>query len=204
MKRFGSGIALAILRAVPCAPAFGDFVRDVPPRASLIQLSAPDGSGIVKVTGGPGSIAGPGIVVLVNLDTGDTSSTQATTDGSFSASLFAPAGASILIKADPLRTTLVNNLTPLVGTILRVPDPVPAADGVPFTGAGAIGIGNANVRVPPVWTFEGTVNGQTFQPGDVNVLVPDGAPPGDAVPVALTIGGAGSNTVTIAIQNNSI
>jgi len=34
----------------------------------------------------------------------------------------------------------------------------------------------------------------------VNVQVPTGAPAGDAVPVTLTIGGATSNTVTIAVQ----
>jgi uncharacterized protein (TIGR03437 family) len=33
----------------------------------------------------------------------------------------------------------------------------------------------------------------------VNVKVPDGAAPGNAVPVVLTIGGATSNTATIAI-----
>jgi uncharacterized protein (TIGR03437 family) len=34
----------------------------------------------------------------------------------------------------------------------------------------------------------------------VNVQVPDGVTPGDAVPVALTIGGVASNTATIAVQ----
>ncbi len=34
----------------------------------------------------------------------------------------------------------------------------------------------------------------------VNVQVPDGAPTGDSVRVVLTMGDAGSNTVTIAVQ----
>ena len=34
----------------------------------------------------------------------------------------------------------------------------------------------------------------------VNVTVPDNAPMGDAVPVILNIGGATSNTVTIAVR----
>jgi uncharacterized protein (TIGR03437 family) len=34
----------------------------------------------------------------------------------------------------------------------------------------------------------------------VNVLVPDGVTPGDAVPVTLRIGGETSNTVTIAVE----
>jgi minor extracellular serine protease Vpr len=34
----------------------------------------------------------------------------------------------------------------------------------------------------------------------VNILIPPNAPAGDAVPVALSIGGAASNTVSIAIQ----
>ena len=33
----------------------------------------------------------------------------------------------------------------------------------------------------------------------VNVQVPDGVTPGDAVPLVLTIGGVTSNTVTVAI-----
>ena len=34
----------------------------------------------------------------------------------------------------------------------------------------------------------------------INILIPPTAPKGDAVPVVLTIGGAVSNTVTIAID----
>jgi uncharacterized protein (TIGR03437 family) len=34
----------------------------------------------------------------------------------------------------------------------------------------------------------------------VNVQVPDGVSPGDAVPVVVTIGGVSSNTATIAVE----
>jgi uncharacterized protein (TIGR03437 family) len=34
----------------------------------------------------------------------------------------------------------------------------------------------------------------------INILIPDSAPTGNAIPVVLSIGGVASNTVTIAIQ----
>jgi uncharacterized protein (TIGR03437 family) len=53
--------------------------------------------------------------------------------------------------------------------------------------------------VPGTVTFSGLAPGAVglYQ---VNVQVPDGAPVGDAVPVVVTIGGATSNTVTLAVS----
>jgi uncharacterized protein (TIGR03437 family) len=53
--------------------------------------------------------------------------------------------------------------------------------------------------VPAVVTFSGLAPGGVglYQ---VNVQVPDGTPAGDAVPVIVTIGGASSNTVTLAVS----
>ena len=50
-----------------------------------------------------------------------------------------------------------------------------------------------------------TVNFSGLAPGfvglyQVNATVPDNVPTGDAVPVVLNIGGAASNTVTIAVH----
>jgi len=53
--------------------------------------------------------------------------------------------------------------------------------------------------VPAQVTFSGLAVGYVGL-NQVNVLVPGGAPAGDAVPLILTIGGVTSNTVTIAVQ----
>jgi len=55
-------------------------------------------------------------------------------------------------------------------------------------------IGGVNAKV----IFSGLAPGFVGL-NQVNVQVPDGVAPGDAVPVVLTIGGVTSNTVTIAI-----
>jgi len=53
--------------------------------------------------------------------------------------------------------------------------------------------------VPATVSFSGLTGGAVglYQ---VNVQVPDGAPAGDAVPVVVKIGGAASNTVTLAVS----
>ena len=62
----------------------------------------------------------------------------------------------------------------------------------------AVTIGNAQVQSSDV-TFYGLAPGFVglYQ---VNARVPAGTPPGDAIPVKITIGGVTSNTVTIAVQ----
>jgi len=59
----------------------------------------------------------------------------------------------------------------------------------------AVVIGGANAAVE----FSGLTPGEVglYQ---VNVIVPDGAAKGNAVPVSISIGGAMSNTVTVAIE----
>ena len=46
------------------------FVPDDPPRAGLIQISQPDGSNMVTVSGLSGSVPEDSFVILVSLDTG--------------------------------------------------------------------------------------------------------------------------------------
>jgi uncharacterized protein (TIGR03437 family) len=53
--------------------------------------------------------------------------------------------------------------------------------------------------VPATVSFSGLAPG-FFGLYQVNVQVPQNAPVGSAVSVVLTIGGIGSNTVTIAVQ----
>ena len=114
------------------------FVTDDPPKAALISISLPTAAGEVTVTGAAGAVAPGSAVFLATLDTGHFTTAQATADGSFTATLFAPAGTSVLIKADPVGTSVAQflalffdertstpeqKLSALPGTILRVTRP---------------------------------------------------------------------------------
>jgi hypothetical protein len=170
MRRLWS-VVLAIGVAVP---AFAQVVTtesplypDVPPRAALIQISSPDASGNVTVTGAAGAVAPRSTVVLVNMETSDQSLATAAADGSFRADFFGPVGSSILVKADPTGRFRIQDgplsLLKLTGTILRVPEQ-PATDSVLFNTAGYFEPGGD--KWGPGWTFQGTITGQRFQPAD--------------------------------------
>ena len=146
------------------------FVPDDPPKAVLISVSSPTADGEVTVSGAAGSVPPQSAVVAITLETGYFTIAQATADGSFTATLFAPAGTSVLIKADPFGTNAaqIMDIEPLgragpiaalSGTIIRVADP-PGA-GIPIGGAGRIAWNEL-----PVWTFRGSLNTQTLAPGD--------------------------------------
>ena len=148
------------------------FVADDPPRAALISISPLTAAGEVTLRGAAGSVPPHSVVVAITLDTGQFTTTQATADGSFTATLLAPAGTSILVKADPVGASVAQFaaidpaerdseelLSALSGTILRVADP-PGAD-IPIGGAGRA----ARDRLP-IWTFHGSINTQTLAPGD--------------------------------------
>ena len=134
---------------------------DVPPRASLIQISEPNAAQEVTVNGAAGAVPGGNVVVLVTLDTGHMIQVMAGSDGSFSASIFAPPGTSILIKTGPSLSEGDSILVALAGTILRVADPQFSGGGISFGGAGPVDSGTL-----PVWTFQGTINSNRLQPGD--------------------------------------
>ena len=165
----GAGVADLIL-TVSRDPL--PFVPDDPPRAALISISPPTAAGEVTLTGAAGCVAPRSAVVAITLDTGHFTTAQATDDGSFTAALFAPAGTSVLIKADPFGPSVaqfaaidpaeqdpVERLSALPGTILRMADP---------PGAGVLigGAGRKHHLSPPVWTFHGSINSQTLDPGD--------------------------------------
>ena len=146
------------------------FVPDDPPKAALISISPPTADGEVTLTGAAGSVAPHSAIVAITLETGHLTAAQATASGSFTATLFAPTGTSVLIKADPVGTNVaqVVNGDPdsrdeataaLPGTILRVADP-PGA-GIPIGGAGKV-----EWNRPPAWTFHGSINTHTLAPGD--------------------------------------
>src|SRR6266852_3357099 len=101
-------VLMAALVCAVAAPAFGQIANtesplypDNPPVAALIQISVPDTSGNVAITGKPGAVTSKSVVALVNLDTADLISLTAAADGSFQGSIFGPAGTSIQVKADP-------------------------------------------------------------------------------------------------------
>ena len=149
------------------------FVPDDPPKAVSISITSPTAAGEVTVSGAVGSVAPQSTVVAITLDTGHFTTAEATDDGSFTATLFAPAGTSVLIKADPVGASVAQflrkisngtslnspELSALPGTILRVADP-PGA-GIPIGSAGR----TDGVSLP-AWTFHGSINTHTLIPGD--------------------------------------
>ena len=159
------------------------FVPDDPPKAALISISPPTADGEVTLHGAAGAVAPQSAVVAITLETGHFTTAQAAADGSFTATLFAPAGTSVLIQADPFGTSvarflptagdggdqiLLSNggqggslgpLAGLPGTILRVADP-------PGTGIPIGGTGRTDPDGLPAWTFHGSINTQTLTPGD--------------------------------------
>ena len=149
------------------------FVPDDPPKAALISISAPTADGEVTLSGAAGAVAPESTVFVSTLNTGHFTTVQAGADGSFMATLFAPAGTSILIKADPFGTTVAqfldafladseaspNALAVFPSTILRAAD-LPGAS-IPISGAGRV-----DWEQLPTWTFHGSLNTQTLAPGN--------------------------------------
>lgn len=150
------------------------FIPDVPPKASLIRLSAPDADHRVTITGLPGAASPSAWLLPLTLDTGHFVATQAAPDGSFTATIFAPRGTSIMIKIDPAGAVIPqymsrdtpgpsgdpgNALMPMPGAILRVPDQDPD-DPNAFAGAAPVRLGGL-----PVWTFAGRTSARQLSAG---------------------------------------
>lgn len=181
--RFALSLALVVASAIE-ARAQCALVPDTPPRLTLTSISTPDAAGIATVTGAPGAAPAGSTLLLVTLDTGHFVRSLAAEDGSFTSSLFAPPGTSILIKADPTGCHVQNlfnwnaasvavfdNAEPLIalpGTVLRVPDA--GASTLQFSGAGLTGFpsqqrGVALTGIPPAWTFTGSIDRRELQSG---------------------------------------
>ena len=174
--RFSTLIFLSCWLGVSAQPTAAQqtapFVPDNPPKAALINISSPTADGEVTLRGAAGSVAPNSAVVALTLDTGHFTTAQAAADGSFTATLFAPAGTSVLIKADPVGTNVAEllyrfeideapeqTLPALPGTILRVADP-------PGTGISIGGAGRRDHESLPAWTFSGSITTHTLAPGD--------------------------------------
>ena len=149
------------------------FVPDDPPEAALISMSSPTAAGEVTLRGAAGCVAPGSTVFVATLNTGHFTTVQATDNGSFTATLFAPPGASILIRADPFGMTVARFLdefpkseepSPTIlsafpSTILRVADS--PGSGIPISGAGKIDWDGF-----PAWTFHGSITTHTLASGD--------------------------------------
>ncbi len=139
------------------------FVPDAPPRLSLLRVSTPTPEAEVTITGLPGAVIANSAVVMINLDTGHFATAQAAADGGFSQSVFAPPGASVLLKADPTSDIIryiqncrppqcAINLPQYAGAILHITPATATTAGLSFAGAGLVEDASS-----PVWTFQGSV-----------------------------------------------
>jgi hypothetical protein len=102
-------------------------------------------------------------VFLVTLNTGHSVDVVAAADGSFSATLFAPPGVSVLVKAGP-PSALINNplfLLCMPGTIIGSAEPPVNSSSLRVAGAGL----TANFS-RPAWTFDGTIATLKYAPGE--------------------------------------
>jgi uncharacterized protein (TIGR03437 family) len=160
-------LAGLLLVLCACCHAAFDCVPDIPPRAALIQVSAPDAAGTAVVTGRPGAVLPGSRVILVTLETGHLADALAGGDGGFVTRLFAPAGTSITVKAGPPRAFFNDPLDALKcypATIVHAVEPPPVQSGVPVAGAGRTHPGQDQGL--PAWTFQGSMSGQQFASGD--------------------------------------
>ncbi len=150
-----------------------EFFPDRPPRGALIDiLPSTHGDGWVRVRGVAGAVEADGYVVIFTLDTGHTSWVQADASGAFDTEHRAGSGASLFIKSDPVGIVIGSvlgepfgggegNAAAMPGTIVRVPEPSPNDDGVPFAGVGSF----CNPQLP-TYRFEGTLSSNVLKKGD--------------------------------------
>jgi len=119
-----------------------------PPDADKISVGPADGEGYATVSGAARAVAANASVIVVNLNARTVMTATAGVSGDFDATLYAPAGSSLLVKYEldgpriaafwqeaqsGVAGPTVENLNPLPGTILRVGEPLPAGGNVqPF------------------------------------------------------------------------
>jgi uncharacterized protein (TIGR03437 family) len=162
-------------------------------------------------------ITGP-TAVQVTITTGLLSTTTTLTLTPYSPALFA-----INQGGTGQAAALISGTAAIAAPSGAFPGSRPAKRGEPVSlyGTGLGDVGNrpalgspspsgplANTQTAPTVTVGGVPAAVTFSglaPGfvgeyQVNITIPDSAPTGDAVAVVLSIGGAASNTVTIAVQ----
>jgi len=153
-------VSLALLLAAALA------FPDAPPVAARISVSAPNAQDQATVAGAAGAVLPQSWVILVNLSTGHYVTARAAADGSFAATLVAPRGTTLEIKADPegkLGPAFgsppdVFPLGSLPGTFIRVPDAPAGGEGIRFNGA--------ERRNAAYVLVDGTINKRAFSAGE--------------------------------------
>jgi len=157
-----------------------EYLPDEPPRTELISISAPDGAGFVTLTGAAGAVAPNGHVLVANIGTNHAAVTRADESGAFSATLFGPGQAKLLVKTDGDGDAMAGLLDWTIQSpgdeiqsepVLGMPGTHLLADDVaqqvgaevPFALSGL----TYNISGPlPTWEFRGTISSQVLQPGD--------------------------------------
>ncbi len=183
------------------APKTAEHIPYDPPDASKITIGAPGAMAHATIAGAPGAAIGDGVVFLVNLHSTHQAYTTAGADGSFSASIFAPAGSAIMIKHGPaeegrwmdLAVGMAEGINPYPGTIIHVPYDHSGMEAGKTAAAGAGAVANnaddSNETINYVgaaWAFTGT-QGPVVVDGEWTRVM-DGTYDGESTP-GLYLGG---------------
>lgn len=188
-----------------------------PPDVSRITVGAPDLAGYAQMTGAPGAVPSGAAVAIINLNAHNLITATADLQGGFTASLYAPPGASLLVKYETDGTRIpdfwqlavsaiadatTGNLNQLPGAILYV--------GGPEVGVGETQafhtVGTDSSMEPPkrwsAWHMSGELT-VPQHPGDWDLTVM----PGEAITLTLAMTATspalnctGSPTQTLSIH----
>lgn len=161
-------------------------VPSTPPRADLIQVSAPDPDGYATISGMAGAVPSRAMVFVGNVSAHVFATVDADNDGAFSTQLYAPPGSYVLVKygSGPYRAAIQSmahavqdggeipggdEINELPGVMLQVGG-VPL-NGHQFNGAGAFAYGE-ETSLWAGWWFSGSLQGPTQ--GDFGQIVQRG------------------------------
>ena len=124
---------------------------------------------------------------------------QATSDGSFTASVIAAPGATIQVRYNPYDRTIgdpampVHQKNPWPGSLLRVPDDLSGTAGTPFSSAGSSGAPSGTV----MWAAKGSVADRNVEAGDqvsisgtLRIFIPEGITAPESLNLQLHAGAA--------------
>jgi hypothetical protein len=123
------------------------------------------------IRGAAGAVTPSSLVAVMNLHTGHYTIVEASGDGAFEARLFAPGGSSVLIKADPERGNLRDQMDGkyilgergemigLAGTVVQVPDPAAASGAATMSAL-------MSLQRLPVWVAEARTDKSVYSRAD--------------------------------------